>query len=469
MLKKNDEKIGYVVAVGNDGEGIVKDEDFVIFVPFALQGEKIKYRVLKVSKKIAFGKLLVVLEPSINRQTPNCPVFGKCGGCQLQHVKYEEQLNIKREGIKNAFKKVAFLEVEPKEVVVGDSPFRYRNKISLPVSQQGDNVLVGFYAENSHRVVDILDCPINPTWTSTMIKCLKEYMLEQSIKGYDEFTKKGDIREITVREVNGKLIITIVALRKQLRNINSFINLLKVQLVNEFSLYVNVNDNSTNKIYGDNFYLIYGDGEYQGNMLGIEFPMGVQSFMQVNNDVCQKLYSKVIELVDAKEDMVVLDAYSGAGVMTAMLAKNAKKVIGIEIIKEAVDLADDLKEKNGLSKKITNYNGKCEEILPRIIEQERQKHKEITVVLDPPRKGCDISVIDALIKSDIDKIVYVSCKPTSLARDVGLLIGTLKIENGNIIKADNNANRYSVQTVIPFDMFPNTKHVETIVCLTKNA
>ncbi len=467
MLKKNDEKIGYVVAVGNDGEGIVKDEDFVIFVPFALQGEKIKYKILKVSKKIAFAKLLEILEPSQNRQAPICPVFGKCGGCQLQHVKYDEQLSVKREGVKNAFKKVAFVDVEPNEVVVGDSPFRYRNKISLPVAQQGDNILVGFYAENSHRVIDILDCPINPTWTANIIKCLKQYMAEQSIKGYNEFAKKGDIREITVREVNNKLIITIVALRRQLKNISAFINLLKSQLTNEFSLYINVNDNNNNKIYGDDFFLIYGDGEYQGDMLGIEFPMGVQSFMQVNNDVCKKLYSKVIELVDAKDDTVVIDAYSGAGVMTALLAKNAKKVIGIEIIKEAVDLADDLKDKNGLSLKISNYNGKCEEIMPRIIEQERQNFKNITVVLDPPRKGCDIKVIDAIIKSDIDKIVYVSCKPTSLARDVGLLIGTLKIENGNIIKADNNANRYTIQTVIPFDMFPNTKHVETIVSLTK--
>ena len=281
--------------------------------------------------------------------------------------------------------------------------------------------------------------------------------------------KKGDIREITVREVNDKLIITLVALRKQLRNINSFINLLKSQLTNEFSLFINVNDNNTNKIYGDDFYLIYGNGEYQGDMLGIEFPMSVQSFMQVNNDVCQKLYSKVIELVDAKEDTVVLDAYSGAGVMTALLAKNAQKVIGIEIIKEAVDLANDLKEKNGLTEKITNYNGKCEEIMPRIIEQEKKNHKDITVVLDPPRKGCDINVIDSIVKSDIDKIVYVSCKPTSLARDVGILVGTLNVENGNIIKAENIVNRYTIQTVIPFDMFPNTKHVETIVCLTKNA
>ena len=469
MLKKNDEKIGYVVAVGNDGEGIVKDEDFVIFVPFALQGEKIKYKTLKVSKKIAFAKLLEVLEPSINRQTPICPVFGKCGGCQLQHVKYDEQLKIKRESVKNAFKKVAFLDVEPKDVVVGNSAYRYRNKVSLPVSSQTDRTVVGFYAENSHRVIDILDCPINPTWTAIIIKCLKQYMAEQSIRGYDEFTKKGDIREITVREVNDKLIITLVALRKQLRNINNFINLLESHLTNEFSLYVNVNDNNTNKIYGDDFYLIYGNGEYQGDMLGIEFPMSVQSFMQVNNDVCQKLYSKVIELVDAKEDTVVLDAYSGAGVMTALLAKNAQKVIGIEIIKEAVDLANDLKEKNGLTEKITNYNGKCEEIMPRIIEQEKKNHKDITVVLDPPRKGCDINVIDSIIKSDIDKIVYVSCKPTSLARDVGLLVGTLKVENGNIVKAENSANRYTIQTVIPFDMFPNTKHVETIVCLTKNA
>ena len=466
MLKKNDEKIGVVVSVGDSGEGIIKDEGYVIFVPFALPGETIKYKVLKVSKNIVFGKIIDVLEPSEFRTKPKCPVFTKCGGCQLQHLCYEQQLSVKKESVENAFRKVAFIEINAQKTVCGANSFRYRNKLQLPVSQSGEKVYIGFYAENSHRVIEIEDCPINAKWTKNLILAVKTYMSLYNLKGYNEITRKGDIREVTAREVDGNLIITLVTLKRNLPRIDKLIEIIEGNIGNNFSLYLNFNDKPTNQIYGKDFTLVYGEGEYKGEMLGIKYSMGVQSFMQVNSEVCEKLYSTVKSLLSTSENSVVVDAYSGAGLMTALLAKDVSKAIGIEIVEEAVQLADILAKENGLSQKVFNYNGKCEEIMPDIIAKEKQKNAEICLVLDPPRKGCDIKVIESIIKSDIDKIVYVSCKPTTLARDVGLLVGTLTFDNGQIKKAENPLARYKVETVIPFDMFPQTKHVETLVCLS---
>ena len=203
-------------------------------------------------------------------------------------------------------------------------------------------------------------------------------------------------------------------------------------------------------------------------MFGIKYKIGVQSFMQVNSSVCAKLYSTVKTLVDADEDMVVIDAYSGAGLMTALLATNAKKAIGIEIVSEAVDCANELAVMNKLEDIITNYLGKCEEILPNLIKKEKEQNSKLCLVLDPPRKGCDIKVIKSIIDSDIEKIVYVSCKPSTLARDIGLLVGTLQEKDGEIVRVEQTKPRYNIDYIRPFDMFAQTKHVETLVCLKRN-
>lgn len=466
-MKKNDEKIGIVSAIGSNGEGIIKDEGIVTFVPFALVGEKVRYKVLKVNSKIAYGKVLEVIIPAEIRVRSKCPVFTKCGGCQLQHVKYLSQLKIKEENVINCFKKIAGLDVKILPSIKGDYDFRYRNKLQLPVRQGDDGVIIGFYAENSHRVVPISDCLINAEWTKSLIEAFSQYFSTYNVIGYDEKNHSGDVREITAREVKDKLIITLVVNNEKVKRIDKLIEILQDKISNEFSLYINVNKSQTNIIYGDEFKLVYGKGEYQSEMLGIKYKVGVRSFMQVNTSVCQKLYSAVCSLACLDENTTVIDAYSGAGLMTAMLAKKAKKAIGIEIIPEAVRLANELALKNGLDKKISNYQGKCEVIMPDIINKERENNEKISIVLDPPRKGCDISVVNAVINSQADKIVYVSCMPSTLARDVGLIVGTLEVKDGQIVKVDNPTCRYEVSSIRTYDMFPHTKHIETVVSLTK--
>ncbi len=468
-MQKNEEKVGLVVGLGANGEGIIKQDGVVVFVPYALVGEKVRYKVLKVTSKCAYGKLIEVLTPAEMRVRVNCPVFGKCGGCHLQHVKYLNQLKIKEETVANCFRKIANLQVDVKPAVKGDNQFRYRNKLQLPVQQSKNGTVIGFYAENSHRVVSIEDCEINAHWTADIIKAFKRYIEEFDIVGYDETSKSGELREITVKEIKGNLIITAVVMDEKIRGTERLVEILQEDVKFKFSLYLNVNKADTNVIYGDKFILLYGSPEYSGDMLGIKYKIGVKSFMQVNNSVCAKLYSAVRDVVDADEDTVVIDAYSGAGLMTALLAKNAKKAIGVEIISEAVDCANALALQNGLADKISNYLGKCEDILPDIIEKERKNQSKICLVLDPPRKGCDIKVINSIIKSDIDKIVYVSCKPSTLARDIGLIVGTLEFVNGEIKKVENPTLKYNVSLVRPYDMFANTKHVETLVCLTRKS
>lgn len=466
-MKKNDEIIGIVIGYGSNGEGIIKHDDSVVFVPFTVINEKVQVKILKVTSKCAYGKLITVLEESEDRIEPNCPVFKKCGGCQLQHIKYDAQLKLKEETIKRCFLKVCGLDVCVSDTVKSDNVFGYRNKLQLPVAETEQGTVIGFYAENSHRVIPIDDCPINPTWTKDIIFSFKKFFFEFNIKGYNYQTNTGFAREIVVKQVNNSLIITLVTTSKIIKGKERLIEILKENLSYNFSLYINVNNTTSNVIFGNEFYLLFGEPEYIGEMNGIKYPIGVRSFMQVNTDVCKKLYSKVNEFICADKDTIVLDAYSGAGLMTALLAKDAKKAIGIEIVKEATECANDLKNKNGLQDKIINYNGKCEEIMPDIIPKLSENNSKIALVLDPPRKGCDIKVIESILKCDIDRIVYVSCLPQSLARDVGILVGSLKYENGEIKRVENYTPKYKIASIQPFDMFPQTKHIETVVCLER--
>ena len=460
-MQKNDILEGKVVDIGSNGEGIVKQDGTVVFVPFSIEGEKIEYKVLKVKGNIAFGKLLRVLEKSPFRREPVCPCFTKCGGCNLQHVSYEKQLDIKRKTIEDAFLKIAKINVKTEEVVTGNGEYRYRNKLQLPVVNVEGKSEIGFYSEYSHRVVPIDDCMINAEWTKDIISAFKEYFL-LGIKGYDEASGSGDIREVAVKEIGGNLIITVVTPNSKLKHEEKLVSILKNRIKNVFSLYHNVNENKNNVIFGERYRLIYGEPNYNAEMLGIKYKIGVTSFMQVNTTVCEKLYKTVSELAGENKDKTVIDAYSGAGLMTAILSLKAKRAIGIEIVPEAVKLANELSGGNGLSQKITNYLGKCEEIMPDIMKD----ISDAVIVLDPPRKGCDRKVIESVSFSGAEKIIYVSCMPSTLARDVGLLTGTLKYDGNSIVDGNEDGN-YKVEKVIPFDMFPNTKHVETVVLLKK--
>ena len=465
-MKKNDIVTAVIENIGSNCEGIVKVDGIVCFVPFSLIGEKVVFKVLKVKKNIAFCKLLDVLTPSDDRVRPLCPIFTKCGGCQMQHLKVKNQLKFKSNIIKDCFKKIAGLDVLIEPPIKNENEYFYRNKIQLPVRETENGNVIGFFRENSHRIIETDKCYIQEPFSENLINAFKIFIKKSEISCYNELTNKGLLKHIVARNVCGKLLIVVVINGSEFPYKNLLIEILS-SYFKEFSLILNENTLNNNVILGEKFTVIYGDGVYYFEELGLKYPVYPQSFIQVNNYIKNKLYSCVLKLLNLDENTTVIDAYSGAGVMTALFSKHCKKAIGIEIVKEAVKCADELKIANNLTDKMFNYCSPCEDILPNIIEKERAESNNISVVLDPPRKGCDNKVLSAILKSMPNKIVYIACSPQSLARDVGILMGSLKWVDGELKKVNVDNYNYKIEKVIPFDMFTHTKHIETVVCLTR--
>lgn len=476
MTEKNMVITAVTSALGSNGEGIVKHEGITFFVPACLPGEKVRFRVLKVKDGIGYGKIEEILTPAEERVREKCPAFLRCGGCQLQHMEYGTQLHFKQNIVKDCLRKIGGLNVEVKPTIKSDLPYAYRNKLQLPVGVDKEgNTVIGFYAERSHRIVSTDCCAIHPKWAEKLIAVVKRYCAEWGVKGYDETKKTGTLRHIVAREIGGNFLITLVCAEKNLPALPYLIELLSM-VFSVFSLYINVNDKDTNVILGNEFHLVHGSPVYEAQEQGILYEAGPQTFLQVNENVRTKLYNAALKSVIETGDEVVVDAYSGGGLLTAMLAKRAKRVYGIELEPEAVACANSLKQKNGL-KNMTNICGYVEEKLAAVLEQERGE--KVRLILDPPRAGIHRSVLKALLESGIPSLTIISCNPSTLARDLGILTGRLiekEGSNGALIKnpayeglADDETlpGYYAPTKIQPYDMFPQTKHVETLVCLTR--
>ncbi len=458
-MQKNEIYTGEVVAYGYNGEGIIKAEQITVFVPFCIVGETISYKILKVQKNIAYGKIVEIIKPSQYRQPPKCSVFTKCGGCQLQHLAYSEQLKLKEQLVRDCFKKIAGLEVEVNQTIASPLLYEYRNKLQLPIRREGETTQIGFYANNSHRIIEIDKCPLHENWAERIIKCLKQYIEKSGVICYNEKDNKGSLRHVVVRKINNEFIFVLVTTHKNIK-IEILTDILRDNFDN-FSLYINENKQNNNVILGDKFSLVYGKGFITDTVFGINFDVGAESFVQINNEVKNKLYSDIKALVGKDEDTFVIDAYSGVGLLTAIIAKDVKKAFGVEIVQEAVESANNLAKRNGLEDKMVSYCGKCEDILPNLIKSVKGKVK---IVVDPPRKGVDKGSLIAMRDSQAEEIIYCSCSPQTLARDIGIILGTID-DNGRII--NNPTPKYTITSIQPYDMFPNTKHVETIVSLCK--
>ncbi len=465
-MQKNEILTATVDSLGYNGEGILHVDGTTVFVPFSLPCEKIEFKVLKVKGSVAFGKLEKVLEPSKNRVEPKCPYFYKCGGCQLQHLKYSEQVKLKKEIVEGCFQKIAGIKVEVDKAFASPNEYEYRNKLQLPIREENGQKKIGFFRENSHDVIDISSCAIHPNWVEKIIQIIRNYIKYNGISCYSEKTKKGKLKHVVVREINGELIVVLVANARKLFGVNGLI----ARLIAEFknvSLYLNVNLNDNNVVLGDEFILLYGREKIRLEEFGISYEIGPNSFFQVNTSVKHEIYNDLIEKTNVLENSTVIDAYSGAGVLTAMLAKKAKKAIGIEIIQEAVDSAIKLAEENNLSN--TQFIcAPCEEVLPKILTEISQEGENSILVFDPPRKGVDYKILEKTLEVMPKQIAYISCSPQTLARDIGILMGSLKYENGQLINLSADfLPKYEIKFIATYDMFCQSRHVETLVCLTK--
>ncbi len=464
-MEKNKEYCGLVCGLGTEGEGIVKTEGTTAFVPYCLTGEQITYKALKVTSNVAYGKCMQIHVFSPLRVEPVCAAYERCGGCQLQHMHYDAQLAFKQESVAAALKKIGGIEAEVNACVPADMQLRYRNKLALPVGWDGQKTVIGFYAARSHRIVPIEDCPIQAPWVKSFIALLRKFMQEQGLRGYDEVSKKGDIRHAVVREMQGAFVVTLVVTK--VFNTQKLQNLLG-ELFQNYTLLLNVNTAQGNAIFTNDWHICHGEGFFTAEEEGVKYKAGANTFLQVNDGVRSKLYAAVKNAAKNPE-AVALDLYSGGGMLTAMLARACKCAYGVEVVKEASICADELKEMNGLQGKMFNICGKVEDKIAEVID--KVKGAPCVAVCDPPRKGMEKSVILALKKAAPEKIVLVSCNPATLARDLGILLGSLTDSERGLIKTPdfNLATApYQVESITPFDMFPQTKHVETVVVLNKN-
>ncbi|NLK17987.1 MAG: 23S rRNA (uracil(1939)-C(5))-methyltransferase RlmD [Clostridiales bacterium] len=464
MLTKNQIITTTILNSGINGEGIAKVDGMTLFIPYALVGEKVVAKVILAKKNFAVARLIEVLTPAEERVRPECRAFTRCGGCQLQHVKYYNQLKIKSANVRDAFRKIAKLDPPVQQCVKSDFIYNYRNKLQLPVGERDGALAIGFYEEYTHNIVPIDECPLHPEWAGKLIGAFKKFMADSGIQAYDEKRRQGTVRHLVARELTGCIMVTLV-INDDFLDCSSFAAELK-NLFPSFGLYLNINKKDTNVITGDKYLYVCGERKLKDSYNGLRIEVGPGSFLQVNNSVKDKLYYKVLDQVRSEEQPVCIDAYSGTGILSALMAKHANKVYAIEIVEEAIEDAEHIRKINNLSGKLEIIHGDCSEELPPLLE--RLKGENAILVLDPPRKGCTKAIIKAILKNPPKKIIYISCNPATLARDVGMIMGTLDPDSDAMTPDPLKINGlYEITLVQPYDMFPQTKHVETVVLMSR--
>ena len=436
--------------LGMNGEGIGRIKGFTMFVPGALPGEKIRIKAVKVGKRYGYGKLLEVIEPSNQRVKPKCSYAGKCGGCQLQHMSYSLQLDFKRQLVEDACKRIGGLEdVHIYNTIGMEKPWNYRNKVQLPVGTAHNRLTIGFYAPRSHNIIDMNTCDIQHSINDNIIKAVRKYMDEYNIMPYDEIPHKGIVRHVVSRIGfrSGEIMVIIVTNGDVLPHKDKLIEDLKRNIPNIVSIVQNINSKKTNVILGEKNILLWGKDHIVDYIGELKFKISPLSFFQVNPIQTAVLYNKALEYAGLTGNEGVIDAYCGIGTISLFMAEKAKKVYGIEIVPQAIKDA----KINAMENNIENVEfiqGQAEVIIPNMIEEGL---KVDVAVVDPPRKGCDPRLLDALIHAQPNRIVYVSCNPATLARDLKYLTD----------------GEYKVQEVQPVDMFPQTNHVELVALMSR--
>ena len=445
MVKQND-KLNYTAQGYANAETVGVVEDTTVFVPQMIVGEEAIVKVNYAKRNVAYADVVQLLKRSAKRKQPSCHYFGKCGGCALMHMRYTEQLAFKRNKVAQNLKKIGAIDVDVLPCIASDKVLGYRNKLSLPVRGRAGNVKIGMFQRASHIVVDMDNCILGDWWSKTLVQLFREYLNSRKIVPYNEKTFAGQVRHIVGRYVDGQLLVTVVSNGKWREDLAPFVEALK-QSFPRFGLFVNENTSKNNVILGNKTRHVYGLKYIEGRHLGVRFRLRPDSFFQVNDNVKDKIYQKTRELLDTSRTEVLVDCFSGIGILTNILASDSYPTYAIELEKSAVKDAEEMKLLNG-NANITNICGDVNVELPKVMQA--NAGKRVSMVVDPPRKGLGESVCDTVLHSQIDNIVYISCDSATLARDLKLL-----------------CTAYDVSYLQPFDMFPNTAEVETVVLLTR--
>ncbi len=442
-FNKNQELTLEITGVTSEGQGVARSEGVAFFVPFALPGETVRAHIIKAEKKFCVAKAVEIIKPSLHRVQPICEAYEKCGGCAMMHADYPEQLRIKAQTVRDCLEHLGgFSGIEVQETIGMDDPWRYRNKGSFPIGVAEGVAAFGFYAERSHRLIPLFDCPIEDARITALARTVTEWANRNRVRVYDETTGKGILRACVIRVASTGEHMVVVVTKGELPAKESLLHMLDVE-----SLWYNRNDRNTNVIFGDRFTLLKGKPQITELQNGIAFAVSPQSFLQVNPIQTQKLYDTAIRLLDPKPNETIADVYCGIGTISLAIAKHAKKIIGIECVPEAIEDAKKNAEMNGIGN--TEFLcGLAENVLPELV---RKGMRPDAIVIDPPRKGCEEPVLSAIAESGVNRVVYVSCNPATLARDAKILA----------------SYGFSIQHVQPVDMFPHTQHVECVVCIQK--
>lgn len=455
MIEKNEEYILDIVSQGYEGEGIAKvDDNFPIFIEGALVGEKVKVKIVKVKKKFAFGKIIEIIEKASNRVEKQCS-HKVSGGCNLQHYTYESQLDFKFNRVKECIGRIGKLDESIVKFPLGmDNPNKYRNKVQLPVGMNNGEISIGFFAARSHNIVDMESCIIQDETADKIIGLTKKWIKDFGVKVYNvdgQYDESGIIRHIMVRRgfKTNEVMVVVVTNGRELPYKDEFIKIITENVDGIKSIVQNINSNKTNVILGQESITLWGDDTISDYLGEFRFNISPASFFQVNPVQAEVLYNKALEYADLAGEETVIDAYCGTGTITLFLSKNAKKVYGVEIIDKAIENANKNAEMNNVEN-AEFILGESEVVIPNLINDGVRAD---VIMLDPPRKGCDIKLLDAITSVKVPKIVYVSCDPSTLARDLAILE-----EKG-----------YKTLEVQPVDMFPHTPHIENVAVLVREA
>ncbi len=448
-MKKNDLLNLKIIDTTLLGAGVGKIDGLTVFVDAAVTGDELLVHILKVKPNCAFAKISKIITPSEFRVDVNCGSYPKCGGCSFRHINYKYELEIKENNVKNNLKRIGTVEPEF-EPIVGISEKSYRNKAQYPVSLEKGELKVGFFAGHSHRVIDCPDCALQPTEFSKAVAVFKAFLLKNSISVYDEESHKGLVRHIYFRKavVTGEIMVCLVINGDSMPKSDEFVELMKsVFGVNLKSVVLNINKAKTNVIMGEKCVTVFGKDCITDILCGVKVRISPLSFYQVNHDVAEKLYQKAAEYAEPN-GKTVLDLYCGAGTIGLSMAEKAKKIIGVEIIPEAIEDAKFNAQQNGFE----NTEFFCGDAAKAAEKLKNDCIKPDVIIVDPPRKGCDADLIKTITQDFApERVVYVSCDPATLARDCKLFK-----EMG-----------YDAVKCATFDMFPRTGHVETVVKLER--
>lgn len=451
-LKKNEIYDSEIIDYTTEGSGVCRINGAAVFVPAAAAGDKAKIRIVKTAGSYAFGKIEELTEPSQYRICPDCELSVKCGGCTFRHISYDSELQFKQKRVYDALTRIGGADGSLVESIVGaDSPDHYRNKAQLPVTiDSAGSVRVGFFAPRSHRVIPLDECKLQTEVFNDAISVFLEWAESSGVRPYDEKTHTGILRHLYLRYAarTGELMVCVVANARELRKEKLLVSMLKEKLPALKTVVLNVNTEKTNVITGSECRTLYGDGYITDELCGLRFRISPLSFYQVNRDQAERLYTLAAELASLRRHETLFDLYCGTGTIGLSMASRVKSLIGVEIVPQAIEDA----KRNALENGITNAEFICGDASLAAAQLEKRGIRPDCIILDPPRKGCDSELVRTVARMSPKRVVYVSCDPATLARDIKLFA-----ELG-----------YSPERAVPVDMFPRTVHVECVALMTKS-